>query len=142
MGIRLWRIRSRSSITKKRCTKCNNAYSNIRPSCFPQLYPKRAANRAASKSKQQTVPSNELMFSDKNALRCYMHKLIQLAGYDANLSTDAEVTFVGKALKLNRQHTFDINDDQVFVAHVGEGYNSCFIKKNCANVSTSCKKLH
>ena len=63
-----------------------------------------------------------------------------MAEYDVDLSADAEIAFVRKALELNGQHTFDINDDQVFVAHVGEGCDSCFIKKNCANVSRSCKK--
>ena len=71
-----------------------------------------------------------------------MDKLIQLHGYDVDLSTDAKIVFVGKALKLNGQHTFDINDDQVFVAYVGEGCSSCFIKKNHTHVSTSCKKMH
>ena len=60
------------------------------------------------------------MFSNKNALRCRMDKLIQLHGYDVDISTDAEIVFVSKALKLNRQHTININDDQVFVACVGK----------------------
>ena len=40
-----------------------------------------------------------------------MNKLIQLAGYDVDLSADAEIAFVSKALKRNGQHMFDINDD-------------------------------
>ena len=70
-----------------------------------------------------------------------MNKLIQLARYDVDLSTDAEIAFVGKALKLNGQHTFNINDNKLFVACVGEGCDSCFIKKKRPNVSTSCKKF-
>ena len=57
-----------------------------------------------------------------------MNELIQSAGYDVDLSADAEIAFSGKVLKLNGQHTFDINDNQVFVACVGEGCDSCFIK--------------
>ena len=80
------------------------------------------------------------MFQDQNALRLRMHKLIQSSGYDVDLSADAEIAFVSKALELNGQHTFDINDDQVFVTCVGEGCNSCFLKRKRANISTSCKK--
>ena len=58
-----------------------------------------------------------------------MDKLIQLHGYDVDLSTDAKIVFVGKALKLNGQHTFDMNEDQFFVAHVGGRCDSHFIKR-------------
>ena len=127
---------------KKRCNKCQSTYSNICPSRFPQLYPERAVASAAPELEPQTIDANKLMFQDQNALRLRMHKLIQSAGYDVDLSADAEIAFVSKALKLNGQHTFDINDDQVFVTCVGEGCNSCFLKRKWANVSMSCKKMH
>ena len=59
----------------------------------------------------------------------------QLAGCNIDLSNDAEIAFAGKALHLNGQHTFDINDDQAFVACVGEGCDSCFIKNKRANMA-------
>ena len=48
------------------------------------------------------------MFSDKNTLCCQMDKLIQLHVYDVDISTDAEVVFVGEALKQDRWHLLSL----------------------------------
>ena len=132
---------------KKRCSKCDNVNSNIRPSRFPRLYPASTDDDASTqpilssaKSPAPTPPIDDLFFSNHDALQSRLQALIESVEDDADLSDNAELHRFGKALLLKGVHTFDIDDDRMFVACIGDGCDSCFVKKKRVNISTSCMR--
>lgn len=135
--------------TKQRCAKCANACSNIKPSRYPKLYPEKKSSTSVSPIadvsppepiKQPTLHIGDLILSDVDALRRRMKELIDTVGEDENLSDNDEILLMAKVMKLKGQHTFDLEDKQVFVVCVGNECHACFVKKKRANVGTSCHR--
>ena len=94
-------------ITKRRCSKCANVHSNIRPSRFPELFREKAQDPDLSaptivvanvtlEPKQGSVSVAELMFSDSRALRKHILSHVDLIGDRNDLSTDVDLLLLQK----------------------------------------------
>ena len=137
---------------KGRCKQCWNLYNNFRQKRHPILYPppqqqsqpaiEQQPPSAPESGSSDTTPIDELLLSNVEAVRERIIELISYLGEiddKQDLSSVGEFRMLAQLLKIKEQddYTFSINDQLVFVAC--NGCDKCFIKKQRANVSRTCK---
>ena len=155
---------------KSRCSKCNNAYTNISRKRTPRLYQENpplptpatailaettaaaAASVSTTNSSTQTDDAaqptttttiNDLILSDVEGVRRRILELLSSGSIeedDVDLSHTPELAAVAKCLRIKGEKVLPIDDLRVFAACDGDDCSACFIKYNRVNVSTTCNR--
>ena len=155
---------------KSRCSKCNNAYTNISRKRTPRLYQENppppppstailaettaaaAASVSTANSSTQTDDAaqptttttiNDLILSDVEGVRRRILELLSSGSIeedDVDLSDTPELAAVAKCLRIKGEKVLSIDDLCAFVACDGDDCSACFIKYNRVNVGTTCNR--
>ena len=112
----------------RRCTKCNTAYKNIRPSRTPELYTQ----------ENKSVSAKDAIILRHDVFRKILMQRINAVGKDSALSTDSEILTIAEAMKVKGEHSLALADGTVFIVCTGDGCNRGFLKKQRENVSKLC----
>ena len=118
------------------CSKCKTAHFNIWYDRVPTIF----LERAVQEYSVVTLPISEIFLWNDDALRLRIFALIASIGVGNEITPDSDLTFVANVFKIKVQHSFDIGNDKMLVVCDGDKCKSFYIKKNCGNISVTCKQ--